>query len=81
MKLNSLFILVSLFILSLTACDNDDNEFEAPTSRTVLIYVAGDNSLNSYVNENIKAIKRGIEQNGLNNGNLLIYTDDSHNAP
>lgn len=83
MRVNSIFILISLFILSLTACDNDndDKEFDGPAPRTVLIYFAGDNSLSSYVRDNMNAIKRGMEQDGLNNGNLLVYTDDSYNQP
>lgn len=83
MRVNSIFILISLFFLSLTACnnDNDDKEFDGPAPRTVLIYFAGDNSLRGFVSDNMDAIKRGIERNGLNNGNLLVYTDDSYNQP
>lgn len=41
----------------------------------------GDNSLSGYVSQNLRAIKEGIERDGLNNGNLLIYTDKQNEAP
>lgn len=52
----------------------------APT-RTVLIYMAADNSLSSYSYDNIESIVQGTSASALNGGNLLIYVDAKNAAP
>ena len=61
-------------------CTNDVPDPVAPT-RTVLIYMAADNSLSSYSYDNIESIVQGTSDSSLNGGNLLIYVDANNAAP
>lgn len=61
-------------------CTNDVPDPVAPT-RTVLIYMAADNSLSSYSYDNIESIVQGTSASALNGGNLLIYVDAKNAAP
>ena len=61
-------------------CTNDVPDPVAPT-RTVLIYMAADNSLSSYSYDNIESIVQGTSASALNGGNLLIYVDANNAAP
>lgn len=74
-------VIFLLSLLSFVACDKEEVVIPTTAPRTVLIYFAGDNSLSGYVSQNLRAIKKGIERDGLNNGNLLIYTDKQNEAP
>ena len=74
-------VIFFLSLLSFVACDKEEVIIPTTAPRTVLIYFAGDNSLSGYVSQNLRAIKEGIERDGLNNGNLLIYTDKQNEAP
>lgn len=74
-------VIFLLSLLSFVACDKEEVVIPTTAPRTVLIYFAGDNSLSGYVSQNLRAIKEGIERDGLNNGNLLIYTDKQNEAP
>ena len=73
-------VIFFLSLLSFVACDKEEVIIPTTAPRTVLIYFAGDNSLSGYVSQNLRAIKEGIERDGLNNGNLLIYTDKQNEA-
>ncbi|MDD2953290.1 MAG: clostripain-related cysteine peptidase [Parabacteroides sp.] len=75
--------LASLFLLffALVACDKEDPIINTPATRTVLLYLAGDNSLSSYSLQNIEMIKKGLLKDGVDNGNLLIYLDNRSEAP
>jgi hypothetical protein len=64
--------------LILTSCWQEDVALEA--GRTLLVYMAADNNLASYSNENIRSMLTGAKEYGLNNGNLLVY-HDTGNAP
>lgn len=73
MKLNYLIILSFLFLFSSCEKENKDRP-STENSRTVLIYMAADNSLNQESYENME----GIIENALNNlkaGRLLVYYD------
>ena len=61
-------------------CTNDVPDPVAPT-RTVLVYMAADNSLSSYSYDNIESIVQGTSASALNGGNLLIYVDAKNAAP
>lgn len=74
-------VIFFLSLLTFVACDKEEVVIPTTAPRTVLIYFAGDNSLSGYVSQNLKMIKEGIEQDGLNNGNLLIYTDKQNEVP
>ena len=61
-------------------CTNDVPDPVAPT-RTVLIYMAADNSLSSYSYKNIESIVQGTTKAALNGGNLVVYVDAADAAP
>jgi hypothetical protein len=71
----SLFLFVGLL---LTGCGPDDPVI--PT-RTVLVYMAADNNLNSYSYDNIHSMVYGAAENSLNSGNLLVYHDSDSEPP
>jgi hypothetical protein len=63
----------------LWGCSNDE---PCPTPvRTVLIYMAADNSLSSFSYKNLESIVKGSSASALNGGNLLVYLDASDAAP
>lgn len=69
-------ILIAICVLGLlTACSSSDDTKEAPqpASRTVLIYIIGENSLNVVVPYDLKEIMEGSKSIG--NNNLLVYVD------
>ena len=68
-----------LCLLSLIACEKE--EAEPSPRRTVLIYIAGDNNLSSNAYTNIQWIEEGLEKDGLDNGNLLVYIDTRSESP
>ena len=72
-------VLVACFALMMaTACDhksNDDPMPETKADHTLLIYIAGDNSLSSNCKDNIKLMKKGL-LNSPDDINLLIYKDN-----
>lgn len=66
-----------IFCCLLMACHHSD-EVEPRASRTVLVYMAGDNSLDTYVEKNIQAMMKGLTDF---NGNFIIYTDGYYDVP
>ena len=61
-----------------TACDKKSNDEPSPwlvADHTLLIYIAGDNSLSGYCKENIKLLKEGL-LNAPDDINLVIYKDN-----
>ena len=54
MKYKILIVLACVALLS--ACSNDDDETKTPQTRTVLVYMAGENSLSDYAEEDLKEI-------------------------
>lgn len=71
-----LYFLVSLCMF--TACsENEEVENKVPASRTVLVYIAADNSLgqgsNGFDTQNITSMLKGASTENLNNGNLVVY--------
>lgn len=72
-------VLVACFTLMMaTACDPESKEEPMPETKadhTLLVYMAGDNSLSSYCKENIKLLKQGL-LNSPDDINLLIYKDN-----
>lgn len=70
-------IIYGMFCCLLLACHQDDEE-KPIVSRTVLVYMAGDNSLNQYVEKNIREMMLGMKDF---NGNFVIYTDGFYDDP
>ena len=48
--------IVALLCLAMTACDKDDNE-KSKSSRTVLVYMSGENSLSSITTYDLEEMK------------------------
>ena len=58
-------VIFFLSLLSFVACDKEEVDIPTTAPRTVLIYIAGDNSLRGYVSQNLRAIKKGISRTRL----------------
>ncbi len=76
----SYFIYLSIFILSFcfNSCRKDELNEQVQVQRTVLVYMAGDNSLSSYVETNLAQMEQGMRTNQLNVGRLLVLADDGN---
>lgn len=73
------YILLSLLsLLVFTACEKDEPVVHS--SRTVLVYMAGNNSLSGFINDNIEKMVKGANGN-LNGGNLLVYAAQKGSSP
>lgn len=64
--------LLVLCMVGLVACHKDDDDERPVADRTVLVYMAADNSLNSDGYDNIKQLMEGI---GGFSGHLAVYFD------
>ena len=65
---------------ALSACHHhDDPKEETPADRTVLVYIAGENNLSSYADNDIQEMKTGSLQ--LNDRqNLVVYVDKASSS-
>lgn len=82
---------VSLFILTLfVGCSKEDEPKPiSPTSpasptiptKTILVYMAGENSLSKYTQINLTSIITGARQSNIEECNLLIYSDARGSLP
>lgn len=70
------FILLIWCSLWLTGCH--DSEDVGRSSRTVLVYMAADNSLSRYGYENMELMLKGLQ---VSDGNLIVYFDPSDGVP
>lgn len=57
----------------LVACSDDKTETEPQASRTILVYMLANNSLDGYSDANVDAMIEGIRYGKNNGGNLLVY--------
>ena len=74
--MNKFFITtIAILLLCITGCTHD-NETSQPTeqSRSILIYMAGDNNLSGYAYDDLKEIKEASYKLH-DNHNLLVYVD------
>ena len=74
-------ILIAATVL-LNACSSSNDEPEPPMDpeRTVLIYMAGENNLSSFISQDLKEIKEGSKSLD-NRHNLIIYIDELGKTP
>lgn len=77
MYLYRIYSVLFVFSLFLFSCSEDNNTPE-PEGRTVLVYIAGDNSLSRYGYDNIEQMKAGF---GRFRGNLIVYFDPVDDVP
>lgn len=76
----SLSILLSALLLLLSSCikeSDNEPELDLPT-RTVLVYLAGDNNLSGEISATVEAIRRGWRYSG---NRCLIYIDTQGETP
>lgn len=72
---------VLLLFAGLLSCEKEEVQISGPVQRTVLVYMAADNSLSRYGYENITKILEGAGGKNLNGGNLLVYFDPIDSIP
>lgn len=71
-----------LLLVALSSCySNGKDDPEEIHTRTVLVYIAAENSLSSYAFGNIQSMITGAKSEHLQNGNLLVYLDSRRGAP
>lgn len=69
------FKLITLFIilcLGLASCSENETP-EPRITRTVLVYMMANNSLDSFASKNIESMVKGATGKNLNGGNLIVY--------
>ncbi|MDR0745442.1 MAG: hypothetical protein LBF17_02985 [Mediterranea sp.] len=74
MKIKLHYVLMSLALIFLGACGDDDDPIVI--NRTVLVYIMGDNTLNHYVSDDISEMTEGAAGIDLTRNNLLVYADN-----
>lgn len=86
------FRIITLFwcaIALLSSCNNEEDIPYSPepepipemAARTVLAYIAADNTLSSFSTEDIKEMTTGMEQVDSRQNNLLVYVDRYSTSP
>ena len=73
------YLIPTIAALLLSACSsNDDNDPQGPTEpeRSVLIYMAGENNLSSFADQDLTEIKEG-SKSLKDNQNLIVYVDNT----
>lgn len=74
-KIKILSLFVALLAI-LSACNDDDDEKRGEQLRTVLVYIAGDNSLRSFATEDLAEMTEGMQYVDDKSYNLLVYIDN-----
>lgn len=72
-----------LSILILAGCEKEEVIIPKESLRTVLVYMAADNSLGSsnFDKQNISSMLKGATDESLNGGNLIVYKDSPDTIP
>ena len=68
-------ILLACSMLMFIACSSDDAPKPDPAHRTVLVYIGAENSLYSYVSDDLDEMIQGAGDIPASD-NLLVYVDD-----
>ena len=73
---------LTMALLLLCGCVKEEDSQVAPVAgRTVLVYFAADNNLNSSVEGDMAAREEGLLHTDMHNGNLLVYVDKKGQSP
>lgn len=73
---------LTMALLLLCGCVKEEDSQVAPVAgRTVLVYFAADNNLNSSVEGDMAAMEKGLLHTDMHNGNLLVYVDKKGQSP
>lgn len=75
MKLRIAIAFICLLV-GLSGCHDDDDSIPVSGSRTVLVYMVGQNTLSSFVSKDLDEMKEGIKEVDVTRNNLLVYIDD-----
>ena len=67
-------------VLSLASCTKDEEPHNPHSSRVVLVYMAGDNSLGGYVQDNLDAMRRGMAS-ASSGSRTITYVDTPDGNP
>ncbi|MCD7850746.1 MAG: clostripain-related cysteine peptidase [Parabacteroides sp.] len=70
------FKIIALFAvlcLGFASCSDDKEIPEPQPTRTILVYMMANNSLDSYASKNIQSMIAGATNQNLNGGNLIVY--------
>lgn len=70
-----------LFIMISASCAHEDVIINKESPRTVLVYMAADNSLSGFDKQNINSMLEGGTKEALNGGNLIVYIDSKDTIP
>ena len=71
--------LLALTAWTFVSCDKDDPEEDPIAERTVLVYMAAQNNLNSYAHYDLLEIEEGMKNIG--NNHLVVYHDRAMQDP
>jgi|GEM_PF-187017 len=72
--LRTLVLTMTMAVVSIS-CSFRHNNYQKGPSRTVLVYMAGDNNLSGKINSNINGIMAGMTSSLTYKHNMLVYAD------
>lgn len=75
MKNIKILSLLVCLVAVLVGCSKEDEHVSSPIDRTVLVYIAGDNTLASFVEDDLSEMIEGMNEVDDSRNNLLIYID------
>jgi len=78
--MRALFFQVLVATLLLTACHKDKNEPKQPDTQSVLVYIAGDNNLQSFIMSDVRQMVEGSKQLA-KDCNLVLFVDQKGRLP
>lgn len=73
----SLVIAIAVF----SGCSKNDDPEPIIPNQTILIYMAGENSLSNFTYENLELIIEGAKNSKIEKCNLLVFTDANRSVP
>lgn len=80
-RIKILFLLVCVASL-LASCNENDEKYEPVYgSRTVLVYIAANNSLSGFDSEDVREMVKGMENTEGTGNNLLVYLAGKNDTP
>ncbi|MCD7901358.1 MAG: clostripain-related cysteine peptidase [Bacteroides sp.] len=77
MIMRKCFVFMMIFLtMVLMGCSNDDTSEETSIAdRTILVYIAGDNTLSGFVDDDINEMREGMKSVDATKNKLLVYYD------
>lgn len=66
---------IAVMILSAVSCSHDDYEPSAEAVRTILVYMAADNNLSTYVHDNLDGMRQAMDGDISSGYNLVAFVD------